>query len=268
MKRPLPIYPIEGTDFIVDIDRQELRQADQPDNVISFTRDMTDMGTYYTLEYDRLQKNYPQGTTGPWDVIEVAIPCMTVLDPEGMAEKFGVGIEDLKFKHDFDLFVDPALIAQRQQGALQILWIDGYDFIVDIKRNELRPSDGLSVPIPMRPFNFADDGHRYQAYYHTTERRLVEIDYKMTELPENVVQIRIPNIVFLDPIGVAERFGIDERFLLRRYPLQKEMKAELIALERTHLKCLVQYNWHAQDARQAEALSARQQPKARTRPKL
>jgi hypothetical protein len=268
MKRQLPIYPIDGTNFLVDIDRQELRQVDQPANVISFVKDMTDMGTYYILPYDRAEKNYPYHSYFKQEVIEVAIPSLTVLDPEGMSEKFGCTVDQLKGKDDFDVFVKPELLAERKRGNLPLLWINGHEFVVDVKKNELRPLDGLTSPIPMRIFNFADDGSKYQDYYHTVDRKLVEIDLTMTALPANVMQIRIPNVLFLDPVGVANRFSIDENFLLRRYPIQKQLKAELIPLEQTHLLNLTISNQHYQVQKQYEAQREKQGQSRRSRPKL
>ncbi|HEY0055633.1 MAG TPA: hypothetical protein VGB63_09775, partial [Pedobacter sp.] len=55
MERKLPAYIIEGTPFIVDVKKGELRQVAKPDNIISFS-DMQYVGSQYTLEYDLFSK--------------------------------------------------------------------------------------------------------------------------------------------------------------------------------------------------------------------
>jgi len=268
MKKQLPVFTIEGTDFLVDVDAQELRQMNQPDNIISFTRDMTDMGTYYLLNYDRLQKNYPHEKAPKYDMAEIEIPCLAKLDPERMAEKFGYSVAELYGKVDFDLFHNPEAVAERRAGKLPNFWINGNEFEVDVNKHELRPRDGLTAPIPLRLFNFADDGRKYNEYYHLTERRLVNLDLSITALPENIVQIRIPNVLHLDPVGVADRYGIDAHFILRRYPIQKELKAELIPLEQTPLLDLTLYNRQQQVQKQFDLQQEKKDHKPRTRPKF
>ena len=103
IKRGLPVYAIEGTDFIVDIEKRSLIEAGDPNNTIDFI-DLHDKGTHYKMLYDLRDKNSPPGV-GPMDdqMIGIKIPPMVVLDPAGVAEKYGLTIAELKGKTDLDI---------------------------------------------------------------------------------------------------------------------------------------------------------------------
>lgn len=48
MERELPTINIEGTDFVVDVNKLELREKADPINIIPF-EDMRDVGDGYTF---------------------------------------------------------------------------------------------------------------------------------------------------------------------------------------------------------------------------
>jgi len=103
MKRELPVFNIEGTDFLVDVDKRWLIQAGNPGNFFEFI-DMEDKGTHYEMFYDKRYKCEVVGV-GPRDdqMIDIKIPPMVVLDPVGVAEKYGLTVEGLKGKTDMDI---------------------------------------------------------------------------------------------------------------------------------------------------------------------
>ena len=105
-KRKLPVHTIEGTDFLVDIDKRSLIQVDDHNNTIDFI-DLQDKGTHYEMLYDLRDKNSPPGI-GPMDdqMIDVKIPPMVVLDPAGVADKYGLTVDELKGKADLDIMAD------------------------------------------------------------------------------------------------------------------------------------------------------------------
>jgi hypothetical protein len=76
-------------------------------------------------------------------------------------------------------------------------------------------------------------------------KQLVPLDPKLTELPDSIVKIRIPNEIGLDPVAAAGMYHIDERTLLRKHPIQKGMEAEVIPLSETYLPSLVRQNREA-----------------------
>src|ERR1700761_4504127 len=109
MERELPIYNIHGTEFIVDIENNELRQKGKEDNFISFL-DMTDKGTHYSFYYDKDRKEMSIGNKADHEgIILTDIPPMARLDPEAMSKKYGVPVDEVKNMKDFDIIVDKEL---------------------------------------------------------------------------------------------------------------------------------------------------------------
>ncbi len=89
-----PIIKIEGTEFLLDVDQFHLREKENPENTISFF-EMVDEGHVYSFEYNRLSRNMPD----PWDrkaeITTVKLLQLVEMDPEGMALKYGMAVEDL-----------------------------------------------------------------------------------------------------------------------------------------------------------------------------
>jgi hypothetical protein len=264
LKEPV-IFTIEGTAFVVDIERQVLRQSDNASNEISFINSMLDQGDQYRLFYDPARKNIPQSEFDPAIMKEVTVPPLVGLDPEGMAAKYGFKPEELKGKTDFEVIVDQQLLEQRRQGALPRINIAGEEFFVDLRLQELRHAKTFHPVLSLNSFELTDDGWHYEAYYHPVIRQLVPLDPKLLELPEHVVKIKIPNEIGLDPVGAARAYGIDEMVLLRRYPPQKDLKAEVIPLSETHIPALIRQN---REQLQKEHRENSQKIKPRHRPKF
>lgn len=235
------IFTIEGVTFEVDIHKQVLRQTDNPTNEISFVRDMTDLGSHYLLVFDPEGKNIPrQAHHG--HTIEVSVPKLIELDPQGMAAKYGWLVGDFPGKTDFQVIVDEALLQQRLDGALPRIRIAGEDFYVDLRLHELRHAGTFHPVLSLKSFDLTADGWHYEAYYHPFMRQLVPLDPRLTELPEGVVRIRIPNEIGLDPVGAAQLYHIDERMLLRLHPIKKDLRAEVIPLSETDIPALIRAN--------------------------
>jgi len=261
------IFEIEGTSFEVDIDKQVLRQTNNQSNEISFITDMTDQLKNYTFTYDLNRKNVYDKTTGFYeseDWYQIKVPKLIELDPEGMAEKYGYTVEQLKSKTDFEIIIDQETLAQRQNGILPQIDIAGEMFTVDLRLHELRNSRYFFPVISLKSFELTGDGWHYEAYYHPVIKQVVELDPKLLEFPEGVIKLKIPNEIGLDPVAAARQYGMDERELLRRYPIQKDLKAEVIPLSETHIPALIQRNRaalreeHRENAKKARP---RQRPK-------
>jgi hypothetical protein len=241
-QRPVPIYTIEGTTFFVEVDKQVLRQTNDPGNEISFIHDMVDEGARYRLFYDPERKNIPRQTDDPRQLKEIQVPPLVALDPDGMAAAYGTTVEQLKGKTDFEVIVDQELLALRHQGALPQIDIAGERFIVDVRLQELRHALNFHPAISLKSFELTNDGWKYEAFYHPVIRQVVGIDPKLTEFPDGVVKIQLPNEIGLDPVAVARRYGIDEHVLLRRHPIQKALKAKVIPLSETGVPALIRHN--------------------------
>ena len=258
----IPIFTVAGTSFLVDVDKQVLRQTNDLSNEISFINDMGDKGTYYRLFYDMDRKNIPRETYRMERFKEIEVPPLIELDPEGMSVRYGVPVEQLKGKTDFEVIVDQEQLELRHKGVLPRIDIAGELFIVDLHLQELRHAANFYPVISLKSFELSNDGWRYKAFYHPVLKQIVEIDPKLTGFPESVIRIEIPNEIGLDPVKTAQQYGIDERELLRRHPIQKALKAVVIPLSETHLPGLIQRN-REQLQREHKEITRQIRPKQR-----
>jgi hypothetical protein len=258
-----PVYKIADTHFIVDIDKQVLREFQRPENEISFINHMADHQTYYELRYDPRINSVAQENMPDSQVNLIRVPQLTTLAPEQMAAKYGCNMEQLKGKPDFEVMVDLEALAMRRQGLLPKIDIHGEHFIVDLRMEELRHAMNFFPILSLKSFELAHDGGHFEAYYHPVTKQIVELDPKILELPDYVVKIIIPAEIGLDPVSAARIYGIDERELLRRYPIQKDLKAEIIQLSETGVPALIQRNRQAlqEDQQNMQQIKPRHRPK-------
>jgi len=267
-QRQLPLFTIADTTFQVDINMLELRQTDNPANIISFL-EMEDMGNHYRLLYDDILKGYSPDTDPYRKVAEV--PPLIELDPVGMAEKYGYTIDKLKGKTDFEVMVDPKLLALRQQGILPKITICGEEFFIDVRLHELRHAENFSPQISLKRLDLSDDGEHYFAFYHPLIKQVVDIGHRLTALPEGVVLIEFPNELKLDPVGAARLYGLDEKDILRRYSIQKNLEAKVTPLSETGLPALIQSNLQKQSQekqQEQQQEKERRQLRKKLRPRL
>jgi len=256
------IIHFEQISFVIDIDQQVLRQTNKPEHEISFIRDMTDMGDHYLLAWDKEKQTV---SSDPERSEPLILDQLVRLDPEGMSGKYGVPIEKLQTMGDFEVMVDQEALKQRREGILPQIDLAGEKFMVDLQLHELRHARYFFPVISLKSFELTNDGRNYEAYYHPVMKQVIDLDPKLLEFPEGVIKIKIPNELGLDPVATARIYGMDEREVLRRYPIRKELKAEIVPLSETHIPALIRRNKEA--LRQAHQENA-QKVKPRHRPRF
>jgi hypothetical protein len=259
------IFEIEGTSFEVDIDKQVLRQTNDQTNEISFIQDMQDQGAFYKLLYDLDEYNAAHDLFDQNRVKLITVPQMTDLDREGMALKYGLTPGLVMGKSDFELIVDQKLLDERLNGILPQIDLAGEKFTVDLRLQELRNTQFFFPVISLKSFELTNDGWHYEAYYHPVMKQVVELDPRLLEFPEGVIKLKIPNEIGLDPVAAARQYGMNERELLRRHPIQKDLKAEVIPLSETHIPALIRRN---KEALQQEHRENAQRLRPKHRPKF
>ncbi len=201
MDRALPIYTIEGTDFIVDVANLQLREKENPQNTIKVF-DMSDFGDRYTFHYNPRIKNIPGQRAEYNNSIIIEMPELVKLDPQGMSEKYNVANVD--GKTDFDLMVDQeALHTRIKLGKLPTIDIAGHTFYADARIDLLRPKDDfMTMGIKfsdIQPYCFED---RYIIPYNPKTHEFQEPNYNtITEYPKDLLVIEFPHERILDPVG-------------------------------------------------------------------
>lgn len=245
MKRELPVISIEGTDFIVDVSQLELREKENPDNVILFEQ-MRDVGDGYTFKYSRDQPFFFMKGG-----ITVKIPEWVELDPVGMAEKYGFTLEDLKGKTDFEVMVDQEALDMRiNGGVLPTVEIAGHIFYVDIRMDMLRPKDDFSskgIVFSEIDEYYLEKTDEYLIPYNPATHEFQELDWgKITEYPKYLIAVKFPCEWKLDPVGWNRRSGMDLYDSLKVKGVQSHVDAETIPWEKTVLRDIIRDNLRLQ----------------------
>ncbi|MGV8094849.1 MAG: hypothetical protein AB2L24_23605 [Mangrovibacterium sp.] len=245
MKRKLPVYVIEGTDFIVDVEKLQLREKADPENRISVF-EMKDVGDGYMFDYSRKVKNLPELFSDDQDITVVKIPELVKLDPVGMAKKYGLGVEEIKGRTDFDLMVDQDAFRQRLAGRLTTLDLAGHTFYVDIPMGRLRPKDDFpSGGIVFREIAgyYNDQQEAYVIPYNPKTREFQEPDYRqITAIPENLVVVSFPHESVMDPVGFNRKGGWEITYGLKGMNIRSHFNAKIIDWKETGIEAIIKEN--------------------------
>jgi len=238
--RLLPVIDIEGTPFFVDVKNETLRQVDNPHNTIRFS-DMSYRRGGYAFDYDTESKNIPKQYIREYETIYIAN--MTQLDPEGMAERYGLTVADVQLKADVDIMVDQKQLALRERGQLPVIEISGHPFYVDLAMDSLRPKDVFTTPgIRFSEIGdyYVDQFSSYRIPYNPRTHSVEDLDYdKIVAIPKGIIIVEIPLPQQLDPIAYARIHGFEKDQILMENGLKMHHRAKEIPWEDTHIKQLI-----------------------------
>jgi len=245
MKRELPTYLIEGTEFIVDVSKLELREKSNPSNVISFS-EMRHLGDRYQFTYSLHDKNTPSFFNGGTDNITVSVPSLVSLDPIGMAVRYGDGKRGIEGKSDLDLMVDQEALKHRLMGFLPTIDIAGHTFYVDLRMDRLRPKDDfLSNGVSFRDIDhcYDDQRHVYTFPYNPKTHEFQDIDGDtLTAIPKELLAVEIPHEHFMDPVGLNRKMGLDEKADLKFVGVRTHFQAKIIDWKSLGIEAIIQKN--------------------------
>ncbi|WP_316795481.1 hypothetical protein [Pedobacter agri] len=263
MERELPELNIEGTDFLVDVQKLELREKANPENIIAF-EEMRDFFDGYSFQYSKAEKNIP--STFSEDTLTVTIPAFVKLDPAGMAVKYNMA--DLTGKTDFEVMVNQEAFDRRvNKGELPTMDIAGHTFYVDLRMDKLRPHDDfISKGIVFEEIDhyYSDEINAYIIPYNPKTHEFQELNYeKISAFPKDLIAVQFPSQRNLDPIGWNRLGGWELEDGLKQTGLKSHFKAETIPWDQTWLKEIIKINYKDQNKqpKNSNRLSAQLPPK-------
>lgn len=201
-EQELPEFMVDGRPFLVDVQHNQILDKANP------------LRTYH-IEDMRLEENGyrfwldpSNGEISRWDSnasVEISMPWLSNLDPQGMAKKYNKEISDVIGKSDYEVIVDQEVVFERQKaGRLPRVEIEKHIFYAYVREGRLQPHG-----------NFHTDGIRFddiEDYLYPNERAYLipydpkkqefrEIDLgRITEFPKDLVMIEIPPMEKIDPI--------------------------------------------------------------------
>ncbi len=139
-------------------------------------------------------------------------------------------------------YSDKELLEQRLAGILPVIDIAGHTYIVDLRLKELRAKDEPHNKIRFGNMAMDIEGNNYLCFFHTPSRSVVNIQEGITSVPKDLVMLEIPNELRLDPVGTAREYGLEDSFMLEKYPIRAELKARVIPIDETGLPEVVRAN--------------------------
>lgn len=273
MERELPVYRIEGTDFVVDVQQLALREKANPANVISL-RDMREVKDGYVFDYSPQQKNLPALWTPDSEYTTVKIPEFVRLDPVGVAEKYGYALPAVAGKSDFDLMVDQQALGMRLMGRLPTVDIAGHTFYVDLRMDMLRPKDDfMSEGIRFRQIDhyWNEANNEYAIPYHPRTHAFKELNYDTIKaVPTNLMVVAFRHESELDPVGWNRRMGVPETDGLKLTGIRLHHEARTVDWKETSLQQFIDRNLHQEQTRQErkpDTPKEKMEPKQRKGPR-
>jgi hypothetical protein len=133
-------------------------------------------------------------------------------------------------------------LADRLKGVLPHIDIAGTDFTIDWRLKELRETVQPWNRISVKAMELTPDLEHYCCYYDLESHRQYFPDADLTELPENIGMLVIPNELKLDPVGVAREYGLSDTELLERCPLLENLTGRIRPLSETALPQIMAEN--------------------------
>lgn len=244
-KRALPEIEIEGTIFLVDVQRNRLWEKDDSENdLYLFYMNVSEKG--YSFSYDKVRKSYRVLDSAEADCTYVTIKPLVLLDPEGMATKYGYSLDELKGKTDYQVMVDQDALAKRLQGQLPTIEIAGHTYFIDYQMQQLRPKDdvvnqGISFNQLLYHFNVFTEESTFA--FDPKKREIREPDYEtITEIPKDLVVVTLPAVAQMDPVGHARKFGLAINVCAMEHGMRLDIKAKETPWEKTALPEIIKGN--------------------------
>ena len=245
MKRELPVYVIEGTAFVVDVANLQLREKENPGNVL-YVFEMWDVGDGYAFDYSPKIKNMPALPSNDENETFIKIPPLKKLDLVGMAEAYGYSPEEIMEKSDFGIMVDQEALTKRLMGHLPVVDIAGDSFYVDLKKDRMFPEGSfLSKGIVFSEIRsyYNNEQSAYIIPYNPKTREFEAMDYdNITAIPKDQVLVAFEHESILDPVGYNSVHGWDELCRLKFTNVKSHFKAKVIKWEDTAINLVIEKN--------------------------
>lgn len=139
---------------------------------------------------------------------------------------------------DIDLYKSLAgtsALEHRLSGLLPVIDIADDYFYVDVGKNSIRPRGNVTnAGLDLKNGGWVDEMTNERCFYYDKQtRQETKISPDIAALPEHVVLVKIPPVMVLDPVGVAQEKGLAPTTYLNVFPLVMYRKAEVRPLNET-----------------------------------
>ena len=141
-------------------------------------------------------------------------------------------------KSDYDVKYYKSLkgkeaLEQRLNGKLPIIEICDHIFFVDMRISRLFPQDFKSGAIILSDLPIDEQDKSLSFYYHPAKHSRITLTPDHEDFPKDAVLVKIPNMYYLDPIGMARQNGKEDLYYYKGHhiPLKMYHKAGIFTQE-------------------------------------
>lgn len=244
-ERELPEIEINGRPWLVDANGYRIVDKQFPNVYIdAFEMSYTNEGYRFDLlkRIDRIARWPERGE----DILLVQLDHFTKMDPEGVALKYGLPVDQVRGKTDYEIMEDKQALIDRLRGRLTTVDIAGHTFYVDFPMQMLRPKDNfLSDGIPfaeLDDYYNEDTGHCDVSY----NKRLQQWEFvdctDIVRQPKDIIIVSFPTPEKLDPVGYARYHGFHLGYALEENPQKAHFKAKILKGEDSWLDYIIDDN--------------------------
>jgi hypothetical protein len=172
---------------------------------------------------------------------EIMVDELRELLTEQQIQKFNE--ESLSNNHGF-YFVDDAL-NKRLKGELPEIQFDGITYLADLANLRISQKENPEMKFELTHW---DSYHNADFFYNPRTKIPVWIDPRISELPKDMVVIRLHNFEHIDPVGFAMYMKQPPTTLVTQKAWhQPKFKAEVIPLHQTKIPELIRWNQMEQE---------------------
>lgn len=270
----LPVRQFGGTEFVLNTDKMLFFEKQAPENKI-FIADIEDTGNGYSFDYCKVEKYIANPFMDSGHVVRVELPPLVIMDAAGMARKYGLTIQEIKGKSDFEVMVDQEAFRKRLAGQLPTIDICGNTFRIHADEGRLSLKGASDKhDICFRGINFAQYfSQRADCWiipFNPVTRTFQGLDFRnMIAYPKDLKAAMIPSLEKLDPFG----YWVDRRLgpmtFLKVHNVKMHSTANEISWKQTSLEGLIKRNIarikkeHRQNVHGKEKTPLHSKPKVR-----
>ncbi|WP_130855674.1 hypothetical protein [Olivibacter jilunii] len=235
----------------IDFKNECLIDFHNRNHVVRFS-ELTENGTCFQFVWDDYQKkvfpkfkqeNYDGNVSIGKDIMALPFFGVLVTIPKEILQKPFLNVEEIDKINksskqqgwNFQM-MDDATFNRFHRRQIPTIDVAGLKFFVDSRLGELREHDSIISSIPLSNEFLSVSGKTYQCFFHLPSKKVMEVDPFTDKAPADVVMLTIPHPLRMDPVGWNFRAGRNGLELLYDYPVQRNLKAGVIALTDENIK--------------------------------
>lgn len=241
----LPEIEINGRPWLVDADGYRIVDKQFPHvDIHGYEMSYSDDGYRFDLlkGINRLNRRPNHHD----EILEVGVDHFAQMDPERVALKYGLTVDQIKGKTDYEVMVDQRALIDRLRGRLTTVDIAGHTFYVDFPMQMLRPKDNfLSNGIPFSELDdyYNEETHQCDVSYNKRLQQWEFVDCTdLVRQPRDIIIVSFPTPAELDPVGYSRYQGFDLEYALEEYPQKAHFEAKILKGEDSWLDYIIDDN--------------------------